>query len=115
MDSLYATRHGLVRASAGIVSRLSAGVAKTRRNNAPRCRSKEGDGREIFLVGVYRGEPADLSKPDNRSEGLRPPLRAGRRLRLLAAFPDGKVFQKGAHFPENVILPNMLIGKDVGK
>ena len=64
---------------------------------------------------VYRGEPADLRKPDDRSEGLRPPLRAGRRPRLLAAFPDGKVFQKGAHFPENVILLNMLINKDVGK
>ena len=35
--------------------------------------------------------------------------------RLLAAFRDGKVFQKGAHFPENVILLNMLISKDVGE
>ena len=35
--------------------------------------------------------------------------------RLLAAFRDGKVFQKGAHFSENVILLNMLISKDVGK
>jgi hypothetical protein len=35
--------------------------------------------------------------------------------RLLAAFLDGKVFQKGARFPENVILLNMLINKDVGE
>ena len=33
--------------------------------------------------------------------------------RLLAAFRDGKVFKKGAHFPEDVILLNMLINKDV--
>jgi hypothetical protein len=35
--------------------------------------------------------------------------------RLLAAFRDGKVFQKRVHFPENVILLNMLISKDVGE
>ena len=35
--------------------------------------------------------------------------------RLLAAFRDGKVFKKGAHFPENVILLNMLISKEVRK
>ena len=38
---------------------------------------------------------------------------AKRLRRLLAAFRDGKVFQKGAHFPENVILLNMLINKDL--
>ena len=35
--------------------------------------------------------------------------------RLLAAFRDGKVFKKGAHFPENSILPNMLSNNDLGK
>ena len=37
------------------------------------------------------------------------------RPRLLAPFRDGKVFQKGAHFPENVILLNILINKDLRK
>ena len=35
--------------------------------------------------------------------------------RLLAAFRDGKVFQKGAHFPEDVILLNRMINKDLRK
>ena len=42
---------GLSGPPAGIVSRLSAGVAKTRRNKAARCRSKEGRGHESLLVG----------------------------------------------------------------
>jgi hypothetical protein len=37
------------------------------------------------------------------------------RPRLLAAFRDGKVFPKGAHFPENVILLNRMISKYLRK
>jgi hypothetical protein len=108
MDPLYATRHGLVRASDRIVS-LSAWRRQDQKDKARRCRSKE------VLVGSIEAKPRDLRKPDDESEGLRPPLRAGRRPRLPAAFRDGKVFQKGAHFPENVILPNMMINKGLSK
>ena len=56
-----------------------------------------------------------MRKPDDRSEGLARLRGRAEGPRLLAAFRDGKVFQKGAHFPENVILLNMLINKDLRK
>ena len=54
-------------------------------------------GRDSPLT-VYRGEPTDLRKPDDGSEGLRPPLRAGRRPRLLAPFGTERCSKKGARF-----------------
>ena len=60
---------------------------------------KDSGGHEILLVGsIEANRRTSAKRLNDRSEGLRPPLRAGRRPRLLAAFPDGKVFQKGGSF-----------------
>jgi hypothetical protein len=71
-------------------------------------------GRDSPLT-VSRGEPTDLRKPDDGSEGLRPPLRAGRRPRLLAAFRDGRCSKKGLMSIEDVILLNKLINRYLRK
>ena len=71
-------------------------------------------GRDSPLT-VYRGEPTDLRKPDDGSEGLRPPLRAGRRPRLLAPFGTERCSKKGLVSAESVILLNVVINKDLWK
>ena len=66
------------------------------KDKAPRCRSKDGGGHECR---VYRGEPADLRKEaDDRSEGLRPPLRAGRRPSLAGSLSGRKGVPKRGSF-----------------
>ena len=91
--------HGLVRSSDRIVSRLSAGVARPGGQGSAMPLERRRRARDSPLR-VYRGKPADLRKPDDRSEGLRPPSRAGRRPSLAGSLSGRKgVPKKGLIFP----------------
>ena len=70
---------------------------------------------EILLVGSIEANRRTCASLMTEARAFARLLRAGRRPRLLAAFRGGKVFKKGAHFPEDVILPNMMINKDLRK